>query len=118
LRPIAPRVGRGREQELLLRLCGRAAAERTCHLVSVLGSAGVGKSRLVDEFVSGLGGRAAVLRGHCPAFGDSVTLWPMVEVVRQAAGIAPDDSREQARGRLAELLGGGGRGAPGTRAGR
>jgi predicted ATPase len=99
-------VGRGREQELLLRLFERAAAERTCHLVSVLGSAGVGKSRLVDEFAAGLGTRATVLRGHCPAFGDSVTLWPMVEVVRQAAGIAPDDGPEQARSRLAELLGG------------
>jgi class 3 adenylate cyclase/tetratricopeptide (TPR) repeat protein len=105
-RPVAPMVGRGREQELLLRLLERAAAERTCHLVSVLGSAGVGKSRLVDEFAAGLGTRATVLRGHCPAFGDSVTLWPMVEVVRQAAGIAPDDGPEQARSRLAELLGG------------
>jgi class 3 adenylate cyclase/tetratricopeptide (TPR) repeat protein len=105
-RPIAPMVGRAREQELLLRLFERAAAEGTCHLVSVLGSAGVGKSRLVDEFVGGLGDQAAVLRGHCPAFGDSVTLWPMVEIVRQAAGIAPDDSAEQARARLGELLGG------------
>jgi class 3 adenylate cyclase/tetratricopeptide (TPR) repeat protein len=105
-RPIAPMVGRGREQELLLRLFERAADERTCHLVSVLGSAGVGKSRLVDEFVSGLGNQASVLRGHCPAFGDSVTMWPMVEVVRQAAGIAPEDSPEQAKARLADLLGG------------
>ena len=105
-RPIAPMVGRGREQELLLRLFERAAAEETCHLVSVLGSAGVGKSRLVDEFVMTLGDQAAVLRGHCPAFGDSVTMWPMVEIVRQAAGIGPDDSAEQARSRLGELLGG------------
>jgi class 3 adenylate cyclase/tetratricopeptide (TPR) repeat protein len=103
-RPVAPMVGRGREQALLRQLFERAAAERTCHLVSVLGSAGVGKSRLVDEFVSGLGDEAHVLRGRCPAFGDSVTLWPMVEVVRQAAGIAPDDSPEQAGSRLAELL--------------
>ncbi|HEU4899209.1 MAG TPA: AAA family ATPase, partial [Actinomycetota bacterium] len=103
-RPVAPMVGRGREQELLRQLFERAAAERTCHLVSVLGSAGVGKSRLVDEFVSGLGDEAQVLRGRCPAFGDSVTLWPMVEVVRQAAGIAPDDSPTQARSRLAQLL--------------
>jgi class 3 adenylate cyclase/tetratricopeptide (TPR) repeat protein len=104
--PIAPMIGRGREQELLRQLFERAAAEGTCHLVSVLGSAGVGKSRLVDEFVAGLGDQASILRGHCPAFGDSVTLWPMVEIVRQAAGIAPDDSAEQARARLAELLAG------------
>jgi predicted ATPase len=70
----------------------------------------VGKSRLVDEFVAGLGERATVLRGHCPAFGDSVTMWPMVEVVRQAAAIAPDDSAAQARARLGELLGGEDRG--------
>jgi len=99
-------VGRGREQQLLQQLFERTAAEGACHLVSVLGSAGVGKSRLVDEFVAGLGDQASVLRGHCPAFGDSVTMWPMVEVVRQAAGIAPDDSPEQARARLAELLAG------------
>ncbi len=104
--PIAPMIGRGREQELLRQLFERAAAEGTCHLVSVLGSAGVGKSRLVDEFVAGLGDQASVLRGHCPAFGDSVTLWPMVEIVRQAAAIAPDDSAEQARARLAGLLAG------------
>ena len=103
-RPIAPMIGRAREQELLRQLFERAAAEGTCHLVSVLGSAGVGKSRLVDEFVAGLGDQASVLRGHCPAFGDSVTMWPMVEIVRQAAGIGPDDSAEQARARLAELL--------------
>jgi class 3 adenylate cyclase/tetratricopeptide (TPR) repeat protein len=105
-RPMAPMVGRAREQELLRHLFERAAAEGTCHLVSVLGSAGVGKSRLVDEFVAGLADQATVLRGHCPAFGDSITLWPMVEVVRQAAGIAPDDSAKQARARLGELLGG------------
>src|ERR671911_509935 len=103
-RPIAPMVGRGREQELLRQLFERAAAEGTCHLVSVLGSAGVGKSRLVDEFVAGLGDQASILRGHCPAFGDSVTLWPMVEIVRQAAGIAPDDSAEQGRARPDELF--------------
>jgi predicted ATPase/class 3 adenylate cyclase len=102
-----PLVGRSGELELLRLLFERAVAERSCHLVSVLGSAGVGKSRLVDEFVGTLGDRAQVLRGRCLAYGDSdsVTLWPMVEVVHQAAGIAPDDLPEQARARLVELLG-------------
>ena len=62
-------VGRGREQELLLRLFQRAAAEGTCHLVTVLGSAGVGKSRLVDEFVGGLGDQAPSCAATVPPSG-------------------------------------------------
>jgi predicted ATPase len=103
-------VGRGLEQELLRQLFERVTTERSCHLVNVLGSAGVGKSRLVEEFVAGLGERATILRAHCPAFGDSVTLRPMVEIVRQAAAITPADSAASARARLAELLGGEDRG--------
>jgi predicted ATPase/class 3 adenylate cyclase len=109
-RSAAPMVGRGLEQELLRQLFERVTTERSCHLVNVLGSAGVGKSRLVEEFVAGLGERATILRAHCPAFGDSVTLWPMVEIVRQAAAITPADSAASARARLAELLGGEDRG--------
>jgi class 3 adenylate cyclase/tetratricopeptide (TPR) repeat protein len=102
----APMVGRDREQGLLLQLFERSSAEHCCHLVSVLGSAGVGKTRLVDEFLRGLDERATVLRAHCPAFGDSVTVWPLVEIVREAAGIAASDPLAVARARLAELLGG------------
>jgi class 3 adenylate cyclase/tetratricopeptide (TPR) repeat protein len=102
----APMVGRALEQALLLQLFERVEAERSCHLVTVLGSAGVGKSRLVDEFVTRLEGQARVLRAHCPALGDSVTMWPMVEIVRQAAGIDPADPPELASDRLAEVLGG------------
>jgi class 3 adenylate cyclase len=105
-RAAAPMVGRGLERELLARLFERVMAEQSSHLVNLLGSAGVGKSRLIDEFVIDLAGRATVLRAHCPSFGDSVTLWPIVEIVRQAAGIDPTDPPESARDRLAELLGG------------
>jgi class 3 adenylate cyclase/tetratricopeptide (TPR) repeat protein len=99
----APLIGRDLERDLLLRLFERVVAERRCHLASVLGPGGVGKSRLVHEFVDGLGTRATVLRAHCPQLGDSVTVWPMVEIVRQAATISSTDSPEDARTRVAEL---------------
>ena len=100
----APMVGRQLERELLLRVFERAAAEQSCHLVSVLGSGGVGKSRLVDEFVGGLGEGATVLRTNCPQLGDSVAVWPMVEIVRQAAAITSADTPERARSRVAEVV--------------
>jgi predicted ATPase len=70
----------------------------------VLGPGGVGKSRLIEEFVSGLATRAAVLRAHCLQLGGSVTVWPLVEIVRQAAGISSADSPELARRRVAALV--------------
>jgi class 3 adenylate cyclase/tetratricopeptide (TPR) repeat protein len=105
----APLVGRELEGELLRRLLDRVVAEQSCHLAAVLGPGGVGKSRLVDEFVDGLGGRAAVLRAHCQR-GTSVTMWPLVEIIRQAAGITSDDSPELTRSRVAELVQGDERG--------
>jgi class 3 adenylate cyclase/tetratricopeptide (TPR) repeat protein len=101
---LAPLVGRELEVELLRRLFDRAVAEQSCHLAGVLGPGGVGKSRLVHELVEGLGGRAAVLRAHCLQRGSDVTLWPLVEIVRQAARISSDDSPELARSRVAELV--------------
>ena len=109
-RLVAPMVGRELEGDLLQRMFERVVAEQSCHLVNVLGSAGIGKSRLVDEFVGGLGERATVLRAHCSAMGDSVTVWPLVEIVRQAAGISPDDPPDAAQARLARLVSGEARG--------
>jgi class 3 adenylate cyclase/tetratricopeptide (TPR) repeat protein len=102
----APMIGRDIEHDLLRALFERAVAKRSCHLVTVLGRAGVGKTRLADEFARGLGDRARVLRGQCLAYGDSVTFWPMVQIVRQAAGIAPTDPPDTAQRRLATLFAG------------
>jgi predicted ATPase/class 3 adenylate cyclase len=102
----APMVGRGLEMGLLLRVFERVVAEQSCHLVTVFGSGGVGKSRLVDEFVGSLQERAIAVRAHCLAYGDSVTLWPMVEIVRQAAKIAPGDPAPTVHERLRRLVGG------------
>ncbi len=100
----SPMVGRERELGLLLQAFERAVSERSCHLFTVLGSAGVGKSRLVGEFLSGVGDRATVLSGRCLPYGEGITFWPVAEAVKQAAGILDGDTAEQARARIAALV--------------
>jgi class 3 adenylate cyclase/tetratricopeptide (TPR) repeat protein len=82
-RPVraTPMVGRKRQLELLRAAFDRADTERVCVLFTVLGAAGVGKSRLVDEFLAGLD--ATVVRGRCLSYGTGVGLLPIVEIVRQ-----------------------------------
>jgi class 3 adenylate cyclase/tetratricopeptide (TPR) repeat protein len=81
----APMVGRSVELELLSTALGTAVAERACHLALVLGPAGVGKSRLVQEFLATVEGQGTVLRGRCVEYGEGLTYWPIAEVIRQAA---------------------------------
>jgi class 3 adenylate cyclase/tetratricopeptide (TPR) repeat protein len=100
----APLVGRERPMQLLRDAFRQAVEERACHLFTVLGVAGVGKSRLVDEFVSGLGDRVAVATGRCLAYGSGITYWPIAEALRSGianAGVADADDPESG---LATLL--------------
>ena len=101
----APMVGRDAELELLHAALEEATAERRCRLVTVIGEAGVGKSRLIDEFVRSVEGRASFLRGRCLAYGDGITFWPLAEAVRQASGILERDSTEEALQKLSALSG-------------
>ncbi len=98
-----PLVGRERELALLEAELSVAEAGRSARLTTVVGSAGVGKSRLVEE----LAGRAATevrfLRGRCLPYGRGITFWPLVEAVRDAAGIRDDDQPATALARLAAL---------------
>jgi predicted ATPase len=71
----------------------------------VLGEAGVGKSRLVEEFVRRIAGQAAVLRGRCLSYGDGITFFPLAEVLRRAAGIVPEDNEQDARIKLKSCFG-------------
>ncbi|HUG46869.1 MAG TPA: adenylate/guanylate cyclase domain-containing protein [Candidatus Limnocylindria bacterium] len=101
----SPLVGRVRERRLLDEAFERAVADRTCVLFTLLGPAGVGKSRLVHEFLSGVRAGARVLRGRCLPYGEGITFWPLAEVVKQAAGIEEGDSAEAARERIERLAG-------------
>jgi class 3 adenylate cyclase/tetratricopeptide (TPR) repeat protein len=100
----SPMVGRDRPLSLMMRTFENAADDRACHLFTVIGSPGVGKSRLVYEFVSGIGDRSTVLRGRCLPYGAGITYWPVVEMVRQAGRITDDDTAEQAADKLAALV--------------
>jgi class 3 adenylate cyclase/tetratricopeptide (TPR) repeat protein len=100
----SPLVGRTNELELLEQAFRRAAHERKPQLVTVLGEAGVGKSRLTEELVALCGEQATVLRGHCLPYGEGITFWPVAEVLKQASGIDEEDSPEEARAKIAALL--------------
>ncbi len=88
--PSAPFVGRESELELLHNTFARVTRDRRAHLVTVFGEPGIGKSRLVHEFVEGVE-RATILRGRCLPFGEGVTYWALAEMVKQSAGITDDD---------------------------
>jgi class 3 adenylate cyclase/tetratricopeptide (TPR) repeat protein len=96
-------VGRSRELDLLAEAL-RRVEQNVCELVTVLGPAGVGKSRLVREFLATVGEPARVIRGRCLPYGEGITFWPIVGVLREAAGIKDSDAPADARSKLAELL--------------
>jgi class 3 adenylate cyclase len=76
----SPLVGRERELGLLRQAFDRAVSERACHLFTVLGAAGVGKSRLVLELSGEIADRATVLTGRCLPYGEGITYGPLAEV--------------------------------------
>ena len=80
-----PMVGRERELELLQTAFTRAVEARECRLCTVLGSAGIGKSRLALELIATVGpARCAV--GRCLPYGEGITFWPIAEIVRDLGG--------------------------------
>jgi predicted ATPase/class 3 adenylate cyclase len=106
VRPLeAPLVGRRRPLRLLDEAFREAVEERICHLFTILGVAGVGKSRLVDEFTGALRDRAQVAVGRCLAYGHGITYWPVAEAIRHGAGIPEDEAAETALARLREVVG-------------
>ena len=81
-------VGRERELRSLAEAWERVQTQARCELVTVVGDAGVGKSRLVSEALTGIAAR--VVRGRCLPYGEGITYWPVVEVVKQLAVLPAD----------------------------
>ena len=101
-----PLVGRREEIAELTDALDEAIRTRGSRLVTVLGQPGVGKSRLVAEFLQRVGDQARVVRGRCLPYGRGITFWPLVEIVRDAAAIGDDDPPDVARAKLARLADG------------
>src|ERR671937_1204257 len=103
----APFVGREGEMRLIKDLFHAASDERRARLVSIIGIAGIGKTRLSAEFeryIDGLVGEVYWHRGRCLAYGDGVAYWALAEMVRMRAGIAEQEGTEAATQKLHETL--------------
>lgn len=102
-----PLVGRERERQRLWRDYEDAVTDRTCRLFTLLGPAGMGKSRLVADFLERVDGTADILRGRCLSYGEGITYWPLVEMLTPL-GIDPEtvvaSTPEETRGAFRRLL--------------
>lgn len=100
----SPLVGRAEELERLRHALADAVARSTCRLVTVVGDAGIGKTRLVGELVSTVDGATRTLRGRCLPYGEGITFWPIAEIVREAAGIFETDPPDVAGSRIRDIV--------------
>ena len=102
-RTAAPLIGREDESSLLLSLFDRVVREGRPHLVTVIGQAGVGKTRLLREFATQLAEReqqAAFRVGHCPAYGAGLAYWALGEIIRGQFEIVDTDDSQLAWAKL------------------
>lgn len=99
-------VGRTQEARTLDELLARTLTTGRGHLVSVLGPPGIGKTRLVSDFLERVGQQTRVLRGRCVSYGQGITYWPLVQVLRDAAGLRGGESPEVTRHALTDVLDG------------
>jgi class 3 adenylate cyclase/tetratricopeptide (TPR) repeat protein len=103
-RRTIPLVGRADELALLRGSLARVQTSRVPLLFTVIGEPGIGKSRLLDEFVAGLDPDVLTLVGRSSPTADSATFAPITSMVRDVAGIDDGDGPEKARRRLQELV--------------
>ncbi len=112
----APLVGRNLELTLMHATFARVQAERHSHLITLLGTPGIGKSRLVRDFIAreqeaakctscneGLSA-PRVLQGRCPPYGEGITYRPLVEILRSLLNVEDGESREGFIQRLNEFV--------------
>ncbi len=103
----SPFVGRDGELRLVKDLFHATSDERRARLVSILGIAGIGKTRLsweLEKYIDGLAGEIYWHRGRCLAYGEGVAYWALAEMVRMRAGITEQEGPETAAGKLRDAL--------------
>ncbi len=97
-----PLVGRARELAQLRQAYQSSAREQSCHLFTLLGTAGVGKSRLVAELLEDLD--ATIARGRCLDYGEGITFWPVIEALKQLGAHEAVDAIASGSARSNELF--------------
>ena len=85
----APLVGREPEVAQLRQAFEQATRERALHMLTILGAAGIGKSRLAQELASLAAEQATVLVGRCVPYGEGITFWSLREIVSQLTAAGP-----------------------------
>ncbi len=100
-----PLVGREPELEALRRAVDEVRSGVQPRLVTVIGDAGVGKTRLVHEVMHGLAAGSRLLSGRCLPYGEDITFWPLLQIVREAAGIGENDLPAEAVAKLGACAG-------------
>jgi class 3 adenylate cyclase/tetratricopeptide (TPR) repeat protein len=103
-RRTIPLVDRRRELALLVDAFERVRESGRSHLVTILGEPGIGKSRLVDEFVAGLPDGVKVLAGGASDFEEDVTFAPIAEMIMRELGVERDAAGAVVRDRLEEVV--------------
>ena len=103
----APFVGREAELRLLKEFFHATGREKRPRLVSIIGVAGVGKSRLaweLEKYIDGIVEQVLSNNGRSPAYGEGVTFWALGEIVRQRTGLLEGDDEATTRTKVAETL--------------
>ncbi len=95
-----PMIGRETELRRLRDAFAQAVHDRSCQLFTVLGSAGVGKSRLAAEFLDAV--EALVLHSRCLSYGEGITYWPVVEIIKQLDSVPEGDAAVPIRSLLGQ----------------
>jgi tetratricopeptide (TPR) repeat protein len=104
----APFLGREREVALLRDALERTVAANACTLVRLKGAAGLGKTRLGEEFLRALkeGGAANTVRARCRPLAEGGVTWPLAELIASVIGLTAGDGPEEARERIEQVLSG------------
>ena len=97
-------VGRTVEMQALAGTFERCRSNSVQQACTIIGDAGVGKSRLLAEFLASIEDEATVLKGRCPPYGDGLTLAPLQEILRSEARIFPQDDAEASFAKVVRLL--------------
>lgn len=112
----APLVGRALELTLMHATYARVRDAHHSHLITLLGAPGIGKTRLVREFIEReieaarctscdeTPNEPRVLEGHCPPYGEGITYWPLVEILRSLIGVGGEESGEEPEKRFVDFV--------------